>query len=396
MNLRYFLSIGMCLSGVFTILFGMGYVFKMHFFGYYMLIQVISGIFQSSGWPGVVTLVGNWFGTGKRGLIMGIWNSHTSFGNIIGSLIAAEFADSNWALSFVVPGIMIFVMGIVVYLTVVPNPEDLGYDQDANDYVGLLEEEDLNNSEENAILNAASDADLEANLNETAETNETSGVLEESSSEIVPDTSRNNAISFFKALCIPGVIEFSFCLFFAKLVSYTFLFWLPYYLSNELNMSAKESGDFSTIFDIGGIIGGIIAGSVSDTTGKRALTVAVMLVLGCVVLPFFQVVSSISSMYLVTSLFLTGLLVNGPYALITTAVSADLGTHPSLNGNSAALATVTSIIDGTGSLGAALGPYLVGLISSGKDWGAVFKMLFFCNIFAVVMLARLVKKEITG
>ena len=97
------------------------------------------------------------------------------------------------------------------------------------------------------------------------------------------------------------------------------------------------------------------------------------------------------------SLFITGLLVNGPYALITTAVSADLGTHPSLNGNSAALATVTSIIDGTGSVGAALGPYLVGLISAGSDsWNGVFKMLLICNILALVMLTRLVKKEITG
>ena len=48
---------------------------------------------------------------------------------------------------------------------------------------------------------------------------------------------------------------------------------------------------------------------------------------------------------------LTGALVNGPYALITTAVSADLGTHKSLRGNARALATVTAIIDGTGSIG---------------------------------------------
>ena len=48
-----------------------------------------------------------------------------------------------------------------------------------------------------------------------------------------------------------------------------------------------------------------------------------------------------------------GVLVNGPYALITTAVSADLGTHPSLRGNARALATVTAIIDGTGSIGMA-------------------------------------------
>lgn len=29
-----------------------------------------------------------------------------------------------------------------------------------------------------------------------------------------------------------GVIEFSLCLLFAKLVSYTFLYWLPLYISN--------------------------------------------------------------------------------------------------------------------------------------------------------------------
>lgn len=50
-------------------------------------------------------------------------------------------------------------------------------------------------------------------------------------------------------------------------------------------------------------------------------------------------------------LVLVGFFVNGPYALITTAVSAELGTHKSLSNNSKALATVTAIIDGTGSIG---------------------------------------------
>ena len=40
------------------------------------------------------------------------------------------------------------------------------------------------------------------------------------------------AISIAQALRIPGVIEFSLCLFFSKLVSYTFLDWLPYYIAN--------------------------------------------------------------------------------------------------------------------------------------------------------------------
>ena len=38
------------------------------------------------------------------------------------------------------------------------------------------------------------------------------------------------AISFGGALKIPGVLEFSLCLFFAKLVSYTFLYWLPTFI----------------------------------------------------------------------------------------------------------------------------------------------------------------------
>ena len=45
-----------------------------------------------------------------------------------------------------------------------------------------------------------------------------------------------------------------------------------------------------------------------------------------------------------------GLLVSGPYALITSAISAELGTHKKLKG-SKALATVSAIINGTGSIG---------------------------------------------
>ncbi|MEQ2284695.1 hypothetical protein AMECASPLE_024200, partial [Ameca splendens] len=94
-------------------------------------------------------------------------------------------------------------------------------------------------------------------------------------------------------------------------------------------------------------------------------------------------------------LLLCGGLVNGPYALITTAVSADLGTHESLRGNSRALSTVTAIIDGTGSIGAALGPLFAGLISP-TGWNNVFYMLISADILACLFLTRLVFKEVKG
>ena len=51
-------------------------------------LQFLCGIFEATGWPGVVAVVGNWFGHAKKGLIMGIWNSHTSVGNIVGASIS--------------------------------------------------------------------------------------------------------------------------------------------------------------------------------------------------------------------------------------------------------------------------------------------------------------------
>ena len=67
------------------------------------------------------------------------------------------------------------------------------------------------------------------------------------------------AIGFFGALRIPGVVEFSLCLFFAKLVSYTFLYWLPNYIHEKDHVDAEKAAVLSTIFDLGGIVGGVVA-----------------------------------------------------------------------------------------------------------------------------------------
>ena len=75
---------------------------------------------------GVVTVIANWFGKGKRGVIMGIWNSHTSVGNILGSLIAGFFVNYNWGLSFIIPGVLMCCIGSLVYLFLVPSPKDVG------------------------------------------------------------------------------------------------------------------------------------------------------------------------------------------------------------------------------------------------------------------------------
>jgi len=118
-----------------------------------------------------------------------------------------------------------------------------------------------------------------------------------------------------------------------------------------------------------------------------------MLTIAIPMLLVYQSYAAVSRLANISLLIVVGLLVNGPYALITTAVSAELGTHASLMGNARALATVTAIIDGTGSIGAAVGPLLAGPVSE-YGWTYVFVMLMVADLCALLLLSRLVSHEI--
>ncbi|XP_069080651.1 glucose-6-phosphate exchanger SLC37A2 isoform X1 [Pleurodeles waltl] len=379
--LRYYLSCGMLLSGLFTALFGLGYYWNIHSLWYYIIIQIINGLVQTTGWPSVVACMGNWYGKGRRGVIMGFWNSHTSVGNILGSLIAGAFVSTSWGLSFIVPGITIAALGVICFLFLIEYPDDVGCSLPQQH---INSEEDL----ENPQLPKSSTEEIFHTVNHI-ETRVEASVNESRTVE------HPEAISFLGALKIPGVVEFALCLLFAKLVSYTFLYWLPLYIANVGHFDARQAGDMSTLFDAGGIVGGILAGLVSDYAGGRATTCTVMLILAAPMLFLYNQFGSTGVSTTVAFLVVCGALVNGPYALITTAVSADLGTHESLNGNAKALSTVAAIIDGTGSIGAALGPLLAGVISP-YGWSSVFYMLITADICACLLLSRLVYKETCG
>jgi len=87
--------------------------------------------------------------------------------------------------------------------------------------------------------------------------------------------------------------------------------------------------------------------------------------------------------------FIAGIFVNAPYALITTAVSAELGSKmPSKS----ALATVSGIIDATGSIGSAIGPSLAGLVSE-HGWNYVFIMVMVSDLLALISILRIGFKD---
>lgn len=407
-DLRYYLSLGMLLSGIFTYLFGIAYYLDIHSFPYFVLVQILGGIVQSTGWPGVVVCVGNWFGKSRRGLIFGIWNAHLYVGNMLGAYVAGYFVVHNWGMSFIIPAVIIGVLGFLMFLFLVPHPEDVGCEP--TDHLDLTPPQV---SAETAVQNYTNNSPpvlngfLPSSLEKSQEHCFNHPVLTENSpltyrppspsstssaASSQSSSSNKQAITFWKALQIPGVLEFSLCLFFSKLVSYTFLFWLPRYLAHTTGKSSQDSAYLSIVFDVGGIIGGILAGAISDKTKSSAITCLGFLALGIPCLLVYNLYGGVSDAANIVLQLVCGALVNGPYALITTAVSAELGTHGSLQNNSKALATVTAIIDGTGSIGAAVGPLLAGVVSE-LSWSYVFYMVMVANFFALLSLCRTGWKE---
>ncbi|KAG1658428.1 hypothetical protein FOA52_009610 [Chlamydomonas sp. UWO 241] len=361
LDLRIFLTVGMLGTGVFTVMFGCGYFWDMHFYPYYIIVSVLAGLFQSTGWPSVVSIVANWSGKGKRGLTMGIWNAHTSLGNILGTVVAAAMLSQGWGWSFIVPGLIMIGLSLLIFLFLVVHPSDVGVIAPSEGYSAVRPDDEA--------------------------------IREPKASD-----GHGESIHFMDAWRIPGVSAYAFCLFFAKLIAYTFLYWLPYYINNTpiegRMLTPKEAGDLSVLFDIGGVAGGVLAGHLSDKSGSSAI-VATGFTLSCVpCLWLYRTYGHVSFSANILLMMASGFFVNGPYALITTAVSADLGTHESLQGNAKALATVTAIIDGMGSLGAAVGPMMTGYISQLGGFDLVFMMLYCSAIMAGLLLVKLAAREL--
>ena len=184
------------------------------------------------------------------------------------------------------------------------------------------------------------------------------------------------SIGLVEAFLLPGVIRYALTNACVKTVSYSFFMWLPTYLSQGLHWSDKQSSSLSNCFDVGGVIGTIITGVLSDLLVCRSPVVSFSLIMSMALVYLYQAFASDCITNVVLMLLIGATLV-GPASLITSVISTDLGRNERIAGDTAAVATVSGIIDGTGSLGAALGQFLVGSISKYYGWKYVF---YFLNI----------------
>lgn len=384
LNLRLALFAGMTVSALVTACFGLFGMMKSHSFWLYAVLWSINGLIQSSGWPGTVAFMGLWFGdfnpcgniVFQRGAVIGTWAANASMGNIIGASVVtfvlssfklpgmyAEGYNGNWQMCMIAAAACLLFVAILVLLFL-HTPRDMGYRDSMDIENQKLAAESIFSADELDVkfpskYGTSKVSDREALLLSADDNEEIIPLQSEADSNRLEE--EVEGIGFLEALLIPGVLPYAICYLGLKLANYAMFFWLPFYLSHSIFIgksgASEKSNSLSELYDVGQIIGGAVGGYVSDRVGMRSPVVVFMLLPATIT--FFFFIGGPDLAMLTFLIPVSGFLLGGPANLLSGAISADLGTHPSLEGNSRALGTVSGIIDGTGSVGAAIGQYLI-------------------------------------
>ncbi|KAM6895871.1 sugar phosphate exchanger 3 [Xenentodon cancila] len=382
-NLRYVLCVGLCGSAAVEFVFGT-LTEWLHIYNIYLYcgLWVLNGLLQSAVWPCVVAVMGNWFGKTGRGFVFGLWSACASVGNILGAFLASSVLKYGYEYAFLVTSVVQFAGGVVVFFGLLTSPKEVGLSLELETGLGPVE---TDTDSHRPLM-----SDEEEKEKEVEVCSRRSRSVQEPDE---PPFESPRAVGFLQAFRLPGVLPYSLAYACLKLVNYSFFFWLPFYLSNNYKWKEAEADRLSVWYDVGGIIGGTVQGLVSDFMGKRSPVLAFSLVMAMGALvgysrsPNDKVINAVI-------LAATGFFIGGPSNMISSAISADLGRQEALRGNQEALATVTGIVDGTGSIGAAGGQYVVSLIESKLGWMSVFYFFIVMTGGSIVFITPLLVREI--
>jgi len=329
---------------------------------WFLTCQLLHGAFQATGGPVNTAIMGNWYPAKGRGLVFGLWTCHQYVGDIMAALASAWIIrsgyDYRWCM--VIPAVINGIWAFINFFQVPNNPAE----------IGVVTEAEKAKSEAAAIAKAA-------------------GTYVEDSTE---------PIGFFQAFMLPNVLNYAVAFGFFKLVNYAMFFQLPVILSSHFDSST--SNVISALYSVGMMPGGIVCGWVSDLYGgRRACVIATFMGILCPLLfVFAEYMKDIPIVLLLVLLCLMGCLVGGPNNIITSAVAADLADDPSIKGNNKALGTVTGIINGSGSVTAAIGQLAIPVLyAMGKADGVEYKYVWFfliaCTAVGTALMTPKIIKE---
>jgi sugar phosphate permease len=296
-------------------------------------LQMGNGLGQGCGYPSICKILGAWFCRRERGVVLAWWSTSYSLGGFLATALLSWLAGTGGTNAagkqmLGVPAVLLALIAVYWYFRTRNSPADVG--------VGPLDDAD---AKERAVT--------------------------------WPALLRNKEIQLLAGMY-----------FFLKLTRYSLLLWLPLYLVQSLKYSEHFAAYTASLFELAGLVGMLSAGYISDRLldRRRYPLGTVMLFALAFVCLMHPVLSGLGWWTTSISICLMGMLIYGPDVLMTATTVLE-AVPSSAHGRAAAY------VNGVGSAGQMLSPFIVSGFVQRFGWDSLFNLFVICALIAGTLLA---------
>ncbi|MCS5711240.1 MFS transporter [Candidatus Berkiella aquae] len=341
-NPRYFMAVGLIITGILNILFGLSSSLWM-----FAIFWGLNGWFQAWGWPACCKQLNYWFAQSERGLWYSICSTSHNLGGALIPIIAVFCAiQFGWRFAMFIPAVCSILMGFVLMNRLRDVPRTLGLPT-----VEEYRNEPLQNIEE-----------CKATKHPLLSVRE---------------------ILFNQVLNNKYVWIFSLSYFFIYVVRTAINDWTFFYLTEAKNMDDLLASSGVFWFEVGGFIGMIAAGWGSDYfwKGNRVpamVVCALGLIFSLLALKYVPANHVVLDM---TLLALIGGFVFGPQMIVGLAAAEFVDKR--------AAATSNGFAGTLGYFGAAVAGYPVGKMIEVWGWHGFFTAMLLSSAVIFIILLPL-------
>ncbi len=336
-NPRYFMAIGLILTGIVNIFFGMSSSIFL-----FALFWALNGYFQGFGWPPCARFLTQWYSHSERGSWWSTWNvSHNVGAFIIPFIAGAGLHYFGWRFALYIPGVLCILGGLFLANRLRDTPQSLGLppiEEFRNDYGGSKEK-----------------YEKEKNL---------------STKEVMVKYVLKNPYMWLLAIAY----------FFVYVVRTGINDWTPLYLTENRGYSAIGASSSFSLFEAGGFCGSLVAGWSSDRLfgAKRGPVNVIFAIAMLISISMFWFIPEGHPWLDCFAIFCIGFSIFGPQMLI--GVLAAEFSHKQ------AAATSTGFVGFFAYIGASIAGYPLGKITDHYGWEGFFWSIVVCCGISILLL----------
>ena len=325
-NPRYFMGIGLMMTGVLNIIFGL-------YSSFYALLIVwgLNAFFQGWGWPPCSKLLTSWYSRSERGSWWAVWNTAHNLGGALIPLIIGFFAvHYSWRYGLWVTGTIAIVTGLLLCIFLNDKPSTMGLPS--------------------------------------------VGTWRNDKKEMLQEAQSLQGLHWFKLVCDHVITnKWIWLLAITSVLVYVVRTaindWGNLYLTEVYHYDLIKANSVVSIFEIGGFIGSLVAGWGSDyffrgDRGPMIFIFSIGVFLAALLL-WFQ--PSASYLMQALSFFMLGFFTFGPQMLL--GIAAVECSHKDASGASTGFTGLFAYV------GAALSGYPIALILETYAWPGFFVVL---------------------